>query len=412
MSRKQFFSEWDIYNVIEGQKESVKKEVYSLDSNYLLNVSEEDLVAALVEKLKLDVPKLLDKQIYVYDSGEAKIDISRDPNRYFIDRTSPYYVTGNKTTISVPFEGDIDFFKIRPTTWSTGGNPNGEIVGNEIRLNYEQFEVNSDALKGQYEKAISDIKQRLEWLDNDVRVFNNSIEQIIRQHISERKSKLLASNNMIASLGLPVRKRDGVSETYALPVNRSKTRFEMPKTTSKAFVPEPILPNADYENILSITKNMVLVMEKSPKAFEQMDEEALRTHFLVQLNGQYEGSATGETFNNKGKTDILITEKGKNVFIGECKFWKGESVFLETIDQLLSYSSWRDTKTAILIFNRNKNFTDVLNTIENAVPKHTCYKRFIKKIDETTFQYIFHQPQDTNREMTITIMAFNVPSKS
>ncbi len=65
-----------------------------------------------------------------------------------------------------------------------------------------------------------------------------------------------------------------------------------------------------------------------------------------------------------------------------------------------------------MIFNRNKNFTDVLNTIENAVPKHTCYKRFIKKIDETTFQYIFHQPEDNNREMTITILAFNVPSKS
>jgi hypothetical protein len=29
---------------------------------------------------------------------------------------------------------------------------------------------------------------------------------------------------------------------------------------------------------------MVAVMEQSPKAFEQMGEEDLRTHFLVQLN--------------------------------------------------------------------------------------------------------------------------------
>jgi hypothetical protein len=79
----------------------------------------------------------------------------------------------------------------------------------------------------------------------------------------------------------------------------------------------------------------------------------LRTHFLVQRSGQYEGRATGETFNYQGKTDILIREENRNVFIAECKFWKGEKQFLETIDQLLPYVSWRDRKAAILIFDRN-----------------------------------------------------------
>ena len=94
---------------------------------------------------------------------------------------------------------------------------------------------------------------------------------------------------------------------------------------------------AEYDEILAIVRNMVKVMEQSPRAFEKMGEEDLRTHFLVQLNGQYEGRATGETFNYQGKTDILIREEAKNVFIAECKFWGGEKHFLETIDQLLSY---------------------------------------------------------------------------
>jgi hypothetical protein len=51
---------------------------------------------------------------------------------------------------------------------------------------------------------------------------------------------------------------------------------------------------------------MVRVMEQSPHAFATMHEEDLRTYFLVQLNAQYEGQATGETFNFQGKTDILI----------------------------------------------------------------------------------------------------------
>jgi hypothetical protein len=128
----------------------------------------------------------------------------------------------------------------------------------------------------------------------------------------------------------------------------------------------------EYENILGIIRNMVQVMERSPKAFENMGEEDLRTHFLVQLNSQYEGGATGETFNFQGKTDILIRADGRNVFIAECKFWGGEKQFQDTIDQLLSYLSWRDTKTALIIFNRNANFSDVLKKITEIAPKHKC----------------------------------------
>ena len=162
---------------------------------------------------------------------------------------------------------------------------------------------------------------------------------------------------------------------------------------------------------MNIIRNMVRVMEQSPKAFEKIGEEDLRTHFLVQLNGQYEGNATGETFSNfQGKTDILIKVDGKNVFIAECKFWAGEKQFSDTIDQLLSYLSWRDTKTAVLIFNRNVNFSEVLGKIEEATPNYKNYKRNVGKLDESSFRYIFHQPKDKNRELTLTVLAFDIPT--
>jgi hypothetical protein len=129
------------------------------------------------------------------------------------------------------------------------------------------------------------------------------------------------------------------------------------------FKPEPALSGVDYEEILRIMKNMVKVMELSPHAFLTMGEEDLRSHFLVQLNGAFKGQATGETFNFQGKTDILIRVDGKNIFIAECKFWKREKAFLGTIDQLLSYLSWRDTKAAVLVFNGNADFTAVLAKI-------------------------------------------------
>src|ERR1700726_1786397 len=110
--------------------------------------------------------------------------------------------------------------------------------------------------------------------------------------------------------------------------------------------------------------------------------EDLRFHFLVPLNGTSYGQATGETFNFQGKTDILIRVDGKNIFIAECEFWKGEKGFLETVDQLLSYLSWRDTKAALLIFNRNADFTAALAKIAESAPSHPNFKRDLGKSDE------------------------------
>ncbi|MBZ5534057.1 MAG: hypothetical protein LAO20_21720 [Acidobacteriia bacterium] len=114
--------------------------------------------------------------------------------------------------------------------------------------------------------------------------------------------------------------------------------------------------------------------------------------------------------NLQGKPDIVIRVEGKDVFIAECKFWKREKVFLGTIEQLLSYLSWRDTKAVVLVFNRNADFTAVLSKIAEITQKHNNFKRALGKSDESTFRYVFGQPNDANREIALTVMAFDIPS--
>jgi hypothetical protein len=43
----------------------------------------------------------------------------------------------------------------------------------------------------------------------------------------------------------------------------------------------------------------------------------------MQLNGQFEGKATGETFNMCGKTDILLREGQRNVFMPNASSGRG-----------------------------------------------------------------------------------------
>ena len=127
---------------------------------------------------------------------------------------------------------------------------------------------------------------------------------------------------------------------------------------------------SDYQNVIKIIESMTWVMERSPSTFSKMPEEVLRDHYLVQLNGQYE-SATSETFNANGKTDILVRDKGRNIFIAECKIWRGPQSATEALDQLLTYLTWQeDTKAALMIFSHNKEFSSLLAKLWEQVEAH------------------------------------------
>jgi hypothetical protein len=215
---------------------------------------------------------------------------------------------------------------------------------------------------------------------------------------------------MVESIGFKVTPRADQPATFKAPEVQRKLVPMLPTVTSTApFKPEPALETQVYEHILQVMDDVATVMERSPSAFAAINEESLRWHFLLQLNGHYKGEATAESFNYEGKTDILIKSNGKNIFIGECKFWGGPKLFKETIDQLLGYSSWRDTKVALLVFNRNKDFTAVIEAMHKAAQEHPNFKRFIRQRSQSSFQYTFRNRDDANRELTLTVMAFDVP---
>ena len=133
-------------------------------------------------------------------------------------------------------------------------------------------------------------------------------------------------------------------------------------------------------------------------------------HYLMQLNGHYEGSATGETFNASGKTDILVRVENRNVFIAECKIWDGPKSFSDAIDQLLGYLSWRDSKCALLIFNKRKGSSAVREKMHNSMVARAEHRRTLAHDHNGDCRYVFVKTSDPGREIQITTMLFDVPS--
>jgi hypothetical protein len=200
MRGQYLFSEWDMFTVVEHQKTVAIKKVEQVSAAQLQATSENELVAELVKQLHLNVPVL--KEPYIAESGEAKVDVSRDPRRAIFNRSRPFYIQGIQTIIAVPFEGDRDLFKVQPNTFSSI-KPMAELAGMEVRLTYEQFEPNSEVIKAAYTKTLQEIEQYLGWQRPSADDFNNQLEGLLRKRLSERKQKLEAGAAMIGSLGLP-----------------------------------------------------------------------------------------------------------------------------------------------------------------------------------------------------------------
>ena len=112
-------------------------------------------------------------------------------------------------------------------------------------------------------------------------------------------------------------------------------------------------------------------------------------------------------FRKNGKTDICIEAEDRSAFVAEFKIWHGKSQAISALEQLLNYLTWRDSKTALLVFVKNKDMTKVLAEIEASTKTHPYYSRFIRQRYNTSFSYKFHLPGDKFKEVYLEVMVFN-----
>lgn len=407
-SKGLLFCTYDLSGTIRNTQDAMRQEIEKLDGNRLLNTAPSDLAAHFAERFKIEPIKLLRDDWYA-NTIEIQVDVRHDRRRYISDTSRPVLVPGERTEVRIPFEGEADLFYSQSNSMTTNP-PRATVVGNELILRYESPADSPQEVRPLIDSELQNVEQYISWQKPMIETHNSSLSGLALQAIEQRRGRLLAQSQRASALGIPVRQRDDAPKTYAVPTTRRNATPSLPPASSAPFTPEPTWAMEQYEQALKIMQDMALVMERSPGAFKSMNEEALRQHFLVQLNGQFEGKATGETFNMEGKTDILLREGDRNVFIAECKIWKGPKAFGEAINQLLGYATWRDGKTAILLFNRGVDTSKVLAGIDTTMKEHPNFKRSMNWPHESGFRYVLSSKGDVNRELILTVLVFHVPT--
>lgn len=389
----------------EFQTETTKKisiEIENKEKEYILSVDETAFKTYLKDKYSLD-------PLAVFPESEEILT----PQKVVLERVVPYrnqiyQIDGYNCVVQYSFVGTPNLFSLSPssrilTGYEINVDSTRMIVSFSFTIDKQDSEIFLKEKNEAYSKAFANIEN----LNADVAAWNNSLDRLIEKAFRKIKDHYLEENNFFEAIKVKV---DQNTKLVFAPPTIQKKAIPQPTAPKNQFTTVPSWPMELYEDTLTILYQQGRSMEQKPSTYRDRDEEDIRDYLITLLETRYTATTvSGETFNKKGKTDILIKyQDGSNLFVGECKWWNGENEFNAAINQLFDrYLTWRDSKTALLFFVKNKEISAVCDKIKEAAQKHPYFKRFVISKGEGRYSFIFHLPSDPEKEVFLEIMAFH-----
>jgi hypothetical protein len=405
------FYDGDLRGTLDAYGGRASHEVESAPEDHVLRADEDQWAQALADRYTVMAPTLDADNVWMDEPKAVQVDVSWDHfNRAIFDPSTPTYVPGHRTVVHIPFTGEEHVFKLQASTRSLNP-PRADVASAELRLVIEYPDDNPADIKGQTDSLIAKVEQHLTWSRNDLADYNAALKQQALAAILNRRQRIEQHRAHVQSTGLPVGPPADRSKTYIADAIVRRPAPLLPATgEDQPLELEPVLADEVYEHILAVIRQHALSIEHNPKPYAAMGEESLRHVILDALNTHYRGAGTAEGFNLGGKTDILVRHEGRNLFIGECKFWSGAKAFTETLDQLFGYQAWRDTKLAVLMFVRERDLTTV---VERGRSSLTAHPQFVESRDAdgtTELRAVVSWKGDERRHADLAVFFISTPS--
>lgn len=411
-----FYSEnrIDLSAVLRAQTEKMKADIGDTPAARMNGATDDELVEHSVSKYQIEPVTIHDDRAEA-DHQETKVDVSHDRfSRFIPDDSGPVMVKGDQITIRVPFTGEPDLFKFTPSTRNY--NPprgrvhkSGELSGTvTLTLALPSDTGDANRFNQWIKEQVDGLKQYATWIHNDVTRFNNELSQHARNAVTARRQQLEKQGALLGKLSIPIRPRPDAPAPTPIPMPKKVVK---PLPPARKVEQEYGITETDYEYILKIIRQESRSFESTPGTFAKLDEEELRDVVLAHLNGHFEGGAAGERFRKKGKTDICIEHENRAAFVAECKLWKGPKAFGEAIDQLLGYLTWRDTRTALIVWNKTvKDFAKLQGDIPSHLKTHAKFVREIDTGQAGEWRTVMHSDTDEGRDIVVHVFLVDLSS--
>lgn len=317
-------------------------------------------------------------------------------------------IKGFHCTFTHIFTGSFKLLQYRATTTLLWHPDNIEMFGDKITFYYdvpytEDTEKMMQTVLSQYNEDLSKFRIIISHMNDDINRFNNEIKEKLNKKITEKRKRISVLYEFSKKMAVPLNKSSEAPNLQPIKVIK-KTK---PLTTKVIKEDEYYILDEDYNEILRRIKHIGSSMERVPSTYTKLKEEELRNVIVSQLNVDYEGEVQGESFRNSGKTDICIEYKNRAAFVAECKIWKGKNTLQGTINQLLGYTTWKDSKLAIILFNKNnKDFFNVINVVSNNIKELKNYYEQTEN-NKNEIEVILNS-DNTGQLIKIRIFIFNL----
>jgi hypothetical protein len=367
------------------------------------------------ERLRFDPTEAAEYEIGRVTLEPVLVDWSKcersEPRETTIQGTEwgeTYGVAAQRVDFFVPVAGDAYILGYTASTFSLSGAPELDVRSSEITFSMTSQELDPAAMKAQVATFQTRVDQFAAWVNSDVKNWLPTLRAEVLAAGKRRKARLDDAAAFSSAFDVPVRPAPGARQ-ISVPLARKTLRVtDRPSARASATsAPEPQLADAIYEDVVRMLRAVGNSFERLPRTASKFNEEELRDVLLFILNSNFEGSARGEVFNGSGKTDILIQHHDRNAFIGECKVWRGEKKFGEAIDQLVSYTVWRDTKAALILFIRSGDVTEILAKADRKLCGHVSFESARPTVEaDSRTDYLLHAKDDNARLIRVALLPF------
>ncbi len=409
-----FHNNGDLYSVLRAHTEKMKSAISDTSAERVNGATDDEMVDHFVSEYHIE-PLAIHADRAEAEHRETKVDVSHDHFRRCIPHGSgPVMVKGDEVTIHVPFTGDPGLFKYTPSSYNYNPPrgrviPTGELAGTVTMALALPSDTNDDGrFNAWIKEQLGGLQQYADWVRNDVNGFNQQLPQHARSAVQARRKQLEKQGSLLQKLAIPLRLREGAPSPTPIPMPK---KIVKPLPAARKVEQEYGISEADYEYILKIIRQESRSFESTPATFAKLDEEELRDVVLAHLNGHFEGGAAGERFRKKGKTDICIEHDNRAAFVAECKLWKGQKALLAGINQLLSYLTWRDTRTALIVWNiANKDFSKLQGEIPGLLQTHHHFVRTLDAGHAGEWRAAFQAEEDDGREVLVHVFLVDLNS--
>jgi hypothetical protein len=323
-----------------------------------------------------------------------------------------------QVSLHIPYTGTRQVFKTQPSRALSTPTPQATLTDRQVILSV--IAVPGDDGTDAQQRLLR-LEQNLEqWVsvvNGDVTVLKAEVKTLARDLIAQRVSVRKQRDNMQSALTIPLLQLEP-GRALQVPLRRRRIAPAASPATPAGEPPEWSITDTVYQEMIRTIRGFTRALERRPSSAAPLlaDEETMRDWLMFMLSASYETPdgrdlfIGGETENGNGKTDILVRYRDRNAFIGECKIWSGESRFSDAIDQLLSYTVWRDTKAALILFITRLNATAVIEKAAEVLAAHpACTDSLASENPIERRDYRFTSPTDDRRVISLALLPVVVP---